>query len=120
MSGLEFASRQQRRPWDPIATAFALVISRRYNNSVITLSQNEERLVEALRALPPEAADTLITWATELSDLAKDGPVEWSDTWTEEDMADLQRASLANFDAREPAHSDGPSVNLRGMPRLDC
>lgn len=74
---------------------------RRYNNTVIALSENEERLVEALRTLPPAAADNLITWATQLSDLAKGGAIEWSDTWTDEDLADLRRASLANFDAHE-------------------
>jgi hypothetical protein len=42
-----------------------------------------------------------ITWATQMSDLPKDGPVEWSDTWSGEDVADLQRALLANFDARQ-------------------
>jgi hypothetical protein len=72
---------------------------------VVTLSENEERLVEALRTLPPAATDTVITWATQLSDLAKGRPVDWSDTWTDEDLADLQRASLANFDARESGTS---------------
>jgi hypothetical protein len=71
----------------------------------MALSENEERLLEALRALPPETADTVIKWATQLSDLAKGGPVDWSDTWTEEDMTDLQNASIANFEAREPASS---------------
>jgi hypothetical protein len=68
---------------------------------VITLSENEERLVEALRTLPPAGADSLMTWATQLSDLANGRDIDWSDTWTDEDVADLQRASLANFDARE-------------------
>jgi hypothetical protein len=68
---------------------------------VITLSENEERLVEALRTLPTSAANDLITWATQLSDLAKDKTVQWSDTWSEEDMTDLQLASLSNFEARE-------------------
>jgi hypothetical protein len=49
---------------------------------VTTLSENEERLVEALRALPP-AADHV------------------SDTWTQEAPADAQRASISNFDERE-------------------
>jgi len=69
------------------------------------LSENEERLVEALRTLPPAAADSVITWAIQLSDLARGQPVEWSDTWTDEDIADLQRASLAIFDARESGNS---------------
>jgi hypothetical protein len=67
----------------------------------MTLSENDERLVEALRTLPPATADTVIIWATQLSDLAKGGVVDWSDTWSDEDLADLQRASLANFEARE-------------------
>ena len=69
---------------------------------MITLSENEARLVEVLRGLPPDAADQVITWATQLSDLAKGKPVDWSDTWTEQDLADAQRVSMSNFDEREP------------------
>jgi hypothetical protein len=72
---------------------------------VITLSENEERLVEALRALPPDAADQVIGWATRLRDLANGKSVDWSDTWTEEDLADVQRASLSRFDEREREES---------------
>jgi hypothetical protein len=43
----------------------------------------------------------VITWATHLSVLPNGGPVDLSDTWTDEDLADLQRASVANFEARE-------------------
>lgn len=68
---------------------------------MITLSDNEARLVEVLRGLPADAADKVITWATQLSDLAKSKPVDWSDTWTDQDLADAQRASLSNFDERE-------------------
>jgi hypothetical protein len=68
---------------------------------VITLSENEERLVEALRALPPNAADQVITWTTRLRDLANGKNVDWSDTWTEEDLEDVRRASLSRFDERE-------------------
>jgi hypothetical protein len=68
---------------------------------VITLSENEERLVEALRALPPAAADQVVTWTTQLRDLANGKNVEWSDTWTEEDLADVKGASLSRFDERE-------------------
>ena len=74
---------------------------RRYTNSVIALSENEERLVEALRALPPDTADQVIAWTTRLRDLASDRSVDWSDTWTEEDLADARRASLSTFDERE-------------------
>jgi len=68
---------------------------------VTTLSENEERLVEAFRALPPDAAEQVITWTTQLRDLAHGRSVDWSDTWTEEDLADARRASLSAFDDRE-------------------
>jgi hypothetical protein len=67
---------------------------------VSLLSEKEERLVEAVRKLPPDAADSVVTWAERLAILAASGPIDWSDTWTEEDLADFQRASLANFDAQ--------------------
>jgi predicted Zn-dependent peptidase len=35
-----------------------------------------------------------------VAELAKNKPVEWSDTWSEDDLADLQRACLASFDNR--------------------
>ena len=66
-----------------------------------TLNANEERFVEALRALPPDAADQVITWTTRLRELAGSRSVEWSDTWTEEDLQDARRASLSGFDERE-------------------
>lgn len=75
--------------------------TRRYNGSVTTLNANEERFVEALRALPPDAADQVIAWTTRLRELAGSRSVEWSDTWTEEDLQDARRASLSGFDERE-------------------
>ena len=48
-----------------------------------TLSENEERFVAMLR------------------ELADGRSVDWSDTWTEEDFADAQRASLSGFEDRE-------------------
>ena len=61
--------------------------------------------MEALRALPPDAADQVMGWATRLRDLANGKSVDWSDTWTEEDLADVQRASLSRFDEREREES---------------
>jgi hypothetical protein len=61
--------------------------------------------VEALRALPPDAADQVITWTTRLRDLADGRSVDWSDTWTDEDLADARRASLSSFDEREREES---------------
>jgi len=68
---------------------------------VTTLNANEERFVEALRALPPDAADQVITWTTRLRELAGSRSVEWSDTWTEEDLQDARRASSIQVGHRE-------------------
>jgi hypothetical protein len=67
----------------------------------MTLSENEERLVEALRALPSAATDQVIAWATQLRDLADGKPIEWSTAWSDEDLADVRRASVSRFDERE-------------------
>jgi hypothetical protein len=67
----------------------------------MTLAENEEHLVEALRALPPSVADHVITWVTRLRDLGDGRSVDWSDTWTEEDLADARKASLSRHDERE-------------------
>jgi hypothetical protein len=68
---------------------------------VITLSENEERLVEALRSLPPDTAEQVITWTIRLRDLANGQNIEWSDTWTDEDAVDAQRASCSRFEETE-------------------
>ena len=38
-----------------------------------------------------------------LARLASNGPIDWSETWTDEDLADFQRASFANFDEQNEA-----------------
>ncbi len=58
-------------------------------------------MVEALRALPPDLADHVIDWITQLRDLGAGKSVNWSDTWTDEDLADARCASLSAFDERE-------------------
>jgi hypothetical protein len=47
------------------------------------------------------AAAQMIAWATRLRELAGGRDVDWSATWTEEDIADAQRASCASFEERE-------------------
>jgi hypothetical protein len=68
---------------------------------VITLAKNEEHLVETLRALPPGVSDQVIRWVTRLRDLGSGANIDWSDEWTEKDIADARNASLAAFDERE-------------------
>lgn len=103
-SGISPIKPVKRRPLKQPGQHFAAMETtprRRYNGTVIALSENEERLVEALRALPPDTADQVIHWTIRLRDLASGRSVDWSDTWTEEDLADARRASLSTFDERE-------------------
>ena len=67
----------------------------------MVLTAKEESLVRSLRALTPEAADQVIAWTRQLAELAQGRPVEWSDSWSEEDLRDAQAASLRNFDEQE-------------------
>ena len=80
-------------------------MTRAYNVVVTILTENEERLVQAVRALPPEAAEKVIVWATQLRDLANGKSVDWSDTWTDDDLKDATKASLDNFNDRETGQS---------------
>ena len=81
----------------------------RYNSVVITLAENEEYLVEALRALPASVSDHVVRWVTRLRDRGNGRSVDWSDEWTEEDIAAARNASLAAYDERNAF--DGESRN---------
>jgi len=65
---------------------------------VIILTDKEEILVQAVRTLPPEEADKVITRASQLAELAKGRQVEWSDNWTDQDLADANSGSLRGFE----------------------
>ena len=67
----------------------------------MVLTPQEESLIGLIRTLPPEEAVKVFDWAHQLSDLAGDKPIEWSDRWSDEDLADVARASLEEFEERE-------------------
>ena len=72
---------------------------------VIVLTDKEEQLVQAVRTLPPDVAERMMTWAGRLAELAKGQPVDWSGSWSDEDLADATAASLRNFEERETQSS---------------
>ena len=67
----------------------------------MVLTAQEESLIDVVRALPPDEAGKVLSWARQLSDLAGGRTVEWSDTWTDEDLADASAASLRRFEEQE-------------------
>ena len=70
-----------------------------HNEGVILLTEKEEQLVQIIRVLPEGTADQIMLWASRLADLAAGRPVDWSDSWTDQDMRDTTAASLRNFEA---------------------
>jgi hypothetical protein len=65
------------------------------------LSAEEEALVNAVRALPPEEATKILAWARQLADLSHGREIEWSDSWSTEDLADATGYSVRRFEERE-------------------
>ena len=68
---------------------------------MILLTEEEERLVETIRVLPPGTTDQILLWASQLADLAAGRPIEWSDAWTDEDLRDATAASVRSLEESE-------------------
>lgn len=69
----------------------------------LQLSPREASLVEALRRLPPDAAAELTELAERLASLCPGTKVDWSDSWSDEDLREFTASSLRRLDA-EDAH----------------
>jgi hypothetical protein len=67
----------------------------------MTLSAQEESLIAVIRALPPDEAGKVLNWAQQLASLAEGRKIEWSDTWTDEDLADATASSVRRFEDQE-------------------
>jgi hypothetical protein len=67
----------------------------------MVLTPEEESLIGVVRALPPEEAGKILNWASQLADLADRRTVEWSDSWTDEDLAEATAAAVTRFEHQE-------------------
>ncbi|HXP84277.1 MAG TPA: hypothetical protein VN841_06135 [Bryobacteraceae bacterium] len=67
----------------------------------MVLTAQEESLISVVRALPPEEAGKVLDWARQLADLAGGRAVQWSDTWTDEDLAEATAAAVWRFEDQE-------------------
>ncbi len=65
------------------------------------LSANEESLIRVVRMLPPDEAEKVLVWAQQLADLGGGQRVEWSDSWSGDDLRDATAASLERFEQQE-------------------
>ena len=64
-------------------------------------SAQEESPIGVVRALPPEEAGKVLNWARQLADLAAGRIIEWSDSWTDEDLAEATAAAVERFEDQE-------------------
>ncbi len=67
----------------------------------MVLSASEESLIKVVRMLPPGEAKKVLDWAQQLTDLGGGRPVEWSDSWSDDDLREATAASLKRFEQQE-------------------
>ena len=77
-----------------------------YRNMEMQLNEREASLVDAFRRLPPDTATELSALAQRLAQLAPNHRIDWSDSWSDEDLNDFRAASLRRFDAEESEGRD--------------
>ena len=70
------------------------------------LNEREASLVDAFRRLPPDTATELSALAVRLAELAPNRKIDWSDSWSDEDLTEFRAASLRRLDAEESADRD--------------
>jgi hypothetical protein len=69
------------------------------------LNPREASLVEAFRRMAPDTAAVLSALAQRLATLAPSCRIDWSDSWSDEDLRDFRAASLSRLDAEDPEDS---------------
>ena len=67
----------------------------------MVLNAQEESLISVVRALSPEEAGKVLDWARQLADLAGGRSIEWSDAWTDEDLAEATAAAVQRFEDQD-------------------
>jgi hypothetical protein len=67
----------------------------------MVLDANEESLIKVVRMLPPDEARKVLVWAQQLADLGSGRRIDWSDSWSDEDLREATFASLDRFEQQE-------------------
>jgi hypothetical protein len=70
------------------------------------LSEREASLVGAFRRLPPDTATELSALLERLAEVAPNRRIDWSDSWSDEDLKEFRAASLRRLDADESEDHD--------------
>lgn len=70
------------------------------------LNERETSLLNAFRRLPPDTATELSALIERLADLAPNHRIDWSDSWSNEDLDEFRSASLRRFETEESEDKD--------------
>jgi len=70
------------------------------------LSERETSLLDAFRRLPPDTATEMSALVERLAELAPNHRIDWSDSWSDEDLKEFRSASLRRFEAEESEDKD--------------
>ncbi len=65
------------------------------------LNSQEASLLTAFRRLPPDAAGELSRLVERLAALAPERKIDWSDSWSEEDLKEFRAASIRRLEENE-------------------
>ena len=67
----------------------------------IRLNSKEASLLTAFRRLRPDAADELSRLVERLAALAPERKIDWSDSWSDEDLQEFRAASVRRLEESE-------------------
>jgi len=65
------------------------------------LNSQEASLLTAFRKLPPDAAGELSRLVERLAALAPERKIDWSDSWSDEDLREFRAASVRRLEEIE-------------------
>jgi hypothetical protein len=77
-----------------------------YEVMEMQLDAREISLVAAFRRLAPDTAAELSALAERLATIAPNGRIDWSDSWSDEDLKEFRSASLKRFETEESEESN--------------
>jgi hypothetical protein len=69
------------------------------------VNSQEASLIEAFRRLPPDTAAEVSALTERLATLTMRGKVDWSDSWSDEDLKDFTIVSLNRLEDNEAQQS---------------
>jgi len=72
------------------------------------LNLRETTLLDAFRRLPPGAGDEISALVERLAALSASTRIDWSDSWSDEDLRDFTAHSLKRLEAEEGKAEEDP------------